>query len=206
MIYYKIEMHHNEKTFESMSVGDEILVRGPYGNHFPVETVLKGQDLLFIAGGIINLSEWWGILLAAYGCYLTTSTYSSANHTAHKLAEQIKKSGMPFPASRYEFRENHLEVYSLPKNTRESTLAYNEFEKLGEDRDYFYLFRDSYGGYMVPKKGVDASAGARSNSDESQNLKAIGAFRDFLENKSGKRIYRKTIPLVRVMQALKKKR
>ena len=59
---------------------------------------------------------------------------------------------------------------------------------------------------MVPKKGIDASAGSRSNSDESQNLKAIGAFRDFLENKSGKRIYRKTIPLVRVMQALKKKR
>ena len=86
------------------------------------------------------------------------------------------------------------------------TLAYNEFEKLGEDRDYFYLFRDSYGGYMVPKKGIDASAGSRSNSDESQNLKSIGAFREFLENKSGKRIYRKTIPLVRVMQALKKKR
>ena len=167
---------------------------------------MKGKNLLFIAGGIINLREWWGILLAAYGCYLTTSTYSSANHTAHKLADQIKKSGMPFPASRYEFRENHLEVYSLPKNTRESTLAYNEFEKLGEDRDYFYLFRDSYGGYMVPKKGIDTSAGSRSNSDESQNLKAIGAFREFLENKSEKRIYRKTIPLVRVMQALKKKR
>ena len=48
---------------------------------------------------------------------------------------------------------------------------------------------------MVPKKGIDASAGSRSNSDESQNLKAIGAFRDFLENKSGKRIYRQTIPL-----------
>ena len=126
--------------------------------------------------------------------------------SAHKLADQIKKSGMPFPASRYEFRENHLEVYSLPKNTRESTLAYNEFEKLGEDRDYFYLFRDSYGGYMVPKKGIGAGMGSRSNSDESQNLKAIGAFREFLENKSGKRIYRKTIPLVRVMQALKKKR
>ena len=161
-------------------------------------------SILFIAGGIINLSEWWGILLAAYGCYLTTSTYSSANHTAHKLADQIK-SGMPFPASRYEFRENHLEVYSLPKNTRESTLAYNEFEKLGGYRDYFYLFRDSYGGYMVPKRGL-TQAVSRSNSDESLNLKAIGAFREFLENKSGKRIYRKTIPLVQVMQALKKKR
>jgi len=32
--------------------GDEITVRGPYGNFFPVEDALKGKDLLFIAGGI----------------------------------------------------------------------------------------------------------------------------------------------------------
>ena len=109
MIYYKIEMHHNEKTFESLSRMQYDLF---CASNRITRTILS---ILFIAGGIINLSEWWGILLAAYGCYLTTSTYSSANHTAHKLAEQIKKSGMPFPASRYEFRENHLEVYSLPK-------------------------------------------------------------------------------------------
>ena len=36
----------------TLSVGDEITVRGPYGNHFPVEDKLKGKDLLFIAGGI----------------------------------------------------------------------------------------------------------------------------------------------------------
>ena len=36
----------------SLEVGDEITVRGPYGNHFPVEDKLKGKDLLFIAGGI----------------------------------------------------------------------------------------------------------------------------------------------------------
>ncbi len=35
-----------------MNVGEEITVRGPYGNAFPVETALKGQNLLFIAGGI----------------------------------------------------------------------------------------------------------------------------------------------------------
>ena len=29
-----------------------MLVRGPYGNNFPVETELKGKNLLFIAGGI----------------------------------------------------------------------------------------------------------------------------------------------------------
>ncbi len=32
--------------------GQEILLRGPYGNGFPVDTKFKGKDLLFIAGGI----------------------------------------------------------------------------------------------------------------------------------------------------------
>lgn len=35
-----------------MDVGQQIAIRGPYGNAFPVETELKGKDLLFIAGGI----------------------------------------------------------------------------------------------------------------------------------------------------------
>ncbi len=35
-----------------LEAGDEITVRGPYGNYFPVEDVLKGRNLLFIAGGI----------------------------------------------------------------------------------------------------------------------------------------------------------
>ncbi len=40
------------ETLHSLEVGDEITVRGPYGNHFPVEDQLKGKNLLFIAGGI----------------------------------------------------------------------------------------------------------------------------------------------------------
>ncbi|MDR1875122.1 MAG: FAD/NAD(P)-binding protein [Synergistaceae bacterium] len=35
-----------------MEVGQQIAIRGPYGNFFPVETDLRGRDLLFIAGGI----------------------------------------------------------------------------------------------------------------------------------------------------------
>ncbi|MDO4920319.1 MAG: FAD/NAD(P)-binding protein [Phascolarctobacterium sp.] len=35
-----------------VEAGQEIAVRGPYGNHFPVEDKLRGKDLLFIAGGI----------------------------------------------------------------------------------------------------------------------------------------------------------
>ncbi len=35
-----------------MDEGQQVMIRGPYGNCFPVETELKGKDLLFIAGGI----------------------------------------------------------------------------------------------------------------------------------------------------------
>jgi sulfhydrogenase subunit gamma (sulfur reductase) len=36
----------------AMDVGQQITIRGPYGNGFPVDTELKGKNLLFIAGGI----------------------------------------------------------------------------------------------------------------------------------------------------------
>ena len=35
-----------------IEVGQQVTVRGPYGNGFPVETAFKGKNLLFIAGGI----------------------------------------------------------------------------------------------------------------------------------------------------------
>ena len=33
------------ESLHSLEVGDEITVRGPYGNHFPVEDKLKGKNL-----------------------------------------------------------------------------------------------------------------------------------------------------------------
>ena len=36
----------------AMEVGQEITIRGPYGNGFPVDDAFAGKDLLFIAGGI----------------------------------------------------------------------------------------------------------------------------------------------------------
>ena len=35
-----------------MEPGQQITIRGPYGNGFPVDTAFAGRDLLFIAGGI----------------------------------------------------------------------------------------------------------------------------------------------------------
>ena len=36
----------------SMEVGQQITIRGPYGNGFPVDAEFAGKDMLFIAGGI----------------------------------------------------------------------------------------------------------------------------------------------------------
>ena len=35
-----------------MEPGQQITLRGPYGNGFPVDTEFRGKDLVFIAGGI----------------------------------------------------------------------------------------------------------------------------------------------------------
>jgi len=36
----------------SIEAGQQVTIRGPYGNGFPVDTEFAGKDLLFIAGGI----------------------------------------------------------------------------------------------------------------------------------------------------------
>ena len=36
----------------AMEVGQQITIRGPYGNGFPVDTDFSGKDLVFVAGGI----------------------------------------------------------------------------------------------------------------------------------------------------------
>ncbi|MBR4420666.1 MAG: FAD/NAD(P)-binding protein [Clostridia bacterium] len=39
-------------VLHAIEPGQQVTVRGPYGNPFPVDTVFAGKDLLFIAGGI----------------------------------------------------------------------------------------------------------------------------------------------------------
>ena len=126
MIRYTIKMQHDEKTFEALSRMQYDLF---CSSNRITRTILS---ILLIAAGIVNFTQWWGILLAAYGCYLTTSTYSSANHTAHRLAEQIKNSGMPFPSSRYEFSDDHIEIYVLPAGKKEVSLISINSEKISD--------------------------------------------------------------------------
>ncbi len=40
------------EAMHDLEPGDQVGVRGPYGTEFPVDEAMKGQDILFIAGGI----------------------------------------------------------------------------------------------------------------------------------------------------------
>lgn len=52
-------------ALHEMVEGDVIGIRGPYGNHFPIED-WKGKNLVFIGGGI-GLAPIWSVLQTALG-------------------------------------------------------------------------------------------------------------------------------------------
>ena len=83
MAEFEIKMQHDEDTLEAMA-------------HMQYDLFCKSNRIVrsllsvgFILLGVVNHDTWWGILVIAYGCYLTTSTYASANHTARKLIAAI---------------------------------------------------------------------------------------------------------------------
>lgn len=57
--------------------------------------------------------------------------------------------------------------------------------RLGEDGEYFYLFRDQYGGYMIPKTEL-----GDKESD----------FRAFVEKKTQKTFETKAAPILKLMR------
>ena len=184
MIHYQATMRHDEKTLQSLAhMQYDLFCR----KNLAVRSVIS---IAAIAAGVIHYSQWWGVLLLVYGSYLASSKYAQANHTAGKMAKGIKAAGLDFPASRYLFRENAMEVITLPENTSlGDPLMYSAVHMLGEDADYFYLFRDRYGGYMIPKKEI----GEGEEPDE---------FRFFIEEKTGKVFRTQIAPVFKLLRRM----
>lgn len=182
MIHYQATMRHNEKTFQALAhMQYDLFCK----KNFVVRTVIS---IAALAAGILNFSQWWGALLIVYGAYLTSSKYAQANHTAGKIVKGIKSAGLEFPVSRYLFRENAMEVITMPENTSlGDPLMYDGVAKLGEDADYFYLFRDQFGGYMIPK----AEMGEK-----------VDDFRFFIEQKCSKTFQAQIAPVFKLIRKI----
>ena len=182
MIHYQATMRHNEKTFQ-------LLAHMQYDLFCKKNLVTRTMiSIAALAVGIINFSQWWGALLIVYGAYLTSSKYAQANHTAGRIVKGIKEAGLEFPVSRYLFRDNAMEVITMPENTSlGDPLMYDSILKLGEDADYFYLFRDQYGGYMIPKEEMG---------------KEVDDFRFFMEQKTGKTFQTQIAPVFKLLRRI----
>ncbi len=133
---------------------------------------------IFYGGG-----NWWSLLIIAYACYLTTSTYAASNRTARRIADQLEQAGQPLPASRYIFEKNSMRIIDLNSGEELDPVPYRDIFGLGEDRDALYIFRSQYGGYRIPKEAL----GERENT-----------FRRLVENKTGQLFIRRLTPLNRL--------
>ena len=182
MIHYQATMRHNKKTFEALAhMQYDLFCKKNYVTRSLISFAV-------MAVGIINFSQWWGVLLIVYGSYLTSSKYAQANHTAGKMVKAIKASGLDFPVSRYLFRDNAMEVITMPENTSlGDPLMYDSVLRLGEDADYFYLFRDQFGGYMIPKEEMG---------------KEVDDFRFFVEQKTGKTFQTQIAPVFKLLRKI----
>ena len=84
-----------------------------------------------------------------------------------------------------------MRIYTLPDGEEMEPLRYSAVLRLGEDRDAYYLFRDPYGGYRVPKKAL----GEREEE-----------FCRFVQTKTGKPFYRRRpTPLQRLREWLRRR-
>lgn len=146
--------------------------------------------LVIVIAVLYGGGSWWSLLLIAYGCYLMTSTYASSNRTAHRITDQLKAAGLPFPASEYSFDGVAMRIVSLPEREESDPLPYGKMLQLGEDFKAYYIFRDQYGGYMIPKAAL-------GNQEE--------AFRSFIQEKTGKLFIRRWTPLRRLKSWLKQR-
>lgn len=182
---FQIQMKHDRRTMELLShMQYDLFCRRNRVVRMMISTAV-------MVLGVINYSAWWGILLIAYGCYLMTSIYSSANRTAHKLAQQIEASGLGYPHSEYGFDEEALHILSLPSREEvNEPLPYSKVLRLGEDAQYYYIFRDEYGGYMISKVGL----GDR-----------LTQFRDFIEKKTGMAFINPRSPMLRLLAQLRRR-
>ena len=175
---FEVEMRHDRASLTALShmQYDLFCQRNRMARGF-LSLVLILIAILYGGG------SWWSLLIIAYACYLTTSTYASSNRTARRIAEQLEQAGQPLPASRYIFEKTRIRIIDLNSGEELDPVAYSDVFGLGEDRDALYLFRSQYGGYRIPKEAL----GEREE-----------AFRRFVQNKTGQLFIRRLTPLNRV--------
>ena len=182
---FEAEMRHDRKTLVALSHMQYDLF---CGRNRTARSILS--LMLIVVALVYGNGSVWSLVIIGYGCWLMTSTYAASNRTAHKIADQLEAAGQPLPASRYVFEKDRMRVTDLHTGEELDPLPYGEVLRLGEDMGAYYLFRNEYGGYRVPKEQL----GEREEE-----------FRRFVQDKTGKLFIRRATPLNRLRQWLRER-
>ena len=182
----EVEMRHDRKTLVALSHMQYDLF---CGRNRAARSFLS--MMLIVTAVVYGSGSVWSLLIIGYGCFLMTSTYAASNRTAHRIADRLEAAGQPLPASRYVFEKNRMRIYDLNGGEELDALPYGEVLRLGEDTGAYYLFRNEYGGYRIPKEQL----GEREEE-----------FRSFLQNETGLLFIRRLTPLNRARQWLHARR
>ncbi len=169
-----MEFHHSEESIRALSRMQYDLF------HLPARLIRGVCAVTILILAVASLPSWWAFFLIFYGSFLLTGRYREADRKANRIIQAAKESGQPFPRSRYVFRSDGLHVYSLPDEREEAILPYAGVQCLAEDRLYYFLFRDRYGGYCLRKKDLGETKAA--------------ALRSYLEKKTGQRFQSARVP------------
>lgn len=184
-VIYSINFVHTAETLKLLS-------RAQYDlfckSNFYIKLVLS-IVLIFVSINILD--KWYGPLILLYGIYLLLSKYMQSDYTSRKLVRTIEESDKPFPASRYDFFDDRMEIYRLDdgSNSLTDTLYYKNVKGIYDDLVNYYIFRDQYGGYVIPKSFL------LNKEDE---------FRNFLELRTHKDVKSKLPPVVKLIRKLSK--
>lgn len=184
MALYEVKMKHTEASLTALAHMQYDLFCT--SNRIAKTAVAAG---LFVFGAL-NYTEWWGLLLIAYGSYLMSSKYSAANRTARQISKQIRDVGGDYPSSKYIFEEQRMRIITLPNNSELDPLPYSQVAGLGADLYNYYIFQTEYGGYMIPKSEL---------GDKSIE------FKNFIEKKTGKMFISKRSRFVGLREWMRKR-
>ena len=179
---FEVEMRHDRNTLRALSHMQYDLF---CGRNRAARSFLS--MMLIVIAIVYGNGSVWSLLIIGYGCYLMTSTYAASNRTARKIADELEAAGQPLPASRYVFESGKMRVFDLNTGEELDALPYGEVLRLGEDAGAYYLFRNEYGGYRVPKEQL----GERAEE-----------FRGSIQDRTGLLFIRRLTPLNRVRQWL----
>lgn len=159
---YVASIQHDEKTVNRLTA----VQYNTYNAKAKNINIIISVVLVF-ASAFFGFNSVPGILCLLLGCWMFTSIDFPARNMAKKIIEQ-EKDHMPW--AKYEIAEDGMWITS---GSGTWMIEYGDVFSLLADTDYFYVFINAQGGYMIPKKSIQEGT--------------ADGLKDFLEQKTGKK-------------------